>query len=92
MGINQVHVNEESSSICTCADIRADTKPVFFRKRDLSGQPSNVCHYSRGEGRDTFFSRPRSSEFLILLFYLIDLPCLNKNKVQVQVQVQPARF
>ena len=33
-----------------------DTKPVFFRKRDLSGQPSNVCHYSRGEGRDTFFS------------------------------------
>ena len=32
-----------------------DTKPVFFRKRDLSGQPSNVCHYSRGEGRDTFF-------------------------------------
>ena len=26
--------------------------------------------------------------FLLLLFYLIDLPCLNKNKVQVQVQVQ----
>ena len=24
--------------------------------------------------------------FLLLLFYLIDLPCLNKNKVQVQVQ------
>ena len=23
----------------------------------------------------------------LLLFYLIDLPCLNKNKVQVQVQV-----
>ena len=31
-------------------------KTGFFRKRDLSGQPSNVCHYSRGEGRDTFFS------------------------------------
>ena len=30
-------------------------KTGFFRKRDLSGQPSNVCHYSRGEGRDTFF-------------------------------------
>ena len=34
---------------------KTGTKPVFFRKRDLSGQPSNVCHYSRGEGRDTFF-------------------------------------
>ena len=30
-------------------------KTGFFRKRDLSGQLSNVCHYSRGEGRDTFF-------------------------------------
>ena len=30
-------------------------KTGFFRKRNLSGQPSNVCRYSWGEGRDTFF-------------------------------------
>ena len=28
-------------------------KTGFFRKRNLSGQPSNVCFW--GEGRDTFF-------------------------------------
>ena len=39
-------------------------KTGFFRKRNLSGQPSNVCRYSWGEGRDTFFSCPQSSEFL----------------------------
>ena len=35
-------------------------KTGFFRKRDLSGQLSNVCHYSRGEGRDTFFFQSSS--------------------------------